>query len=253
MKIDAVVLAGGDAQKVDASFEGPKSLINIAGQPMIEYVLEALRQSSSLDRIAIALPADTDKSVFKNITGQIIPDTHGVIDAMSKAVEAFGDEGYLMAVSSDIPMINAEVIDAFIKKCEEKPGDIYYTIIPKDVMEDAYPGSKRTYFRVYEGAFTGGNVHMIKKTTFVENSGLAEQIFSMRKSPLSLIRLLGVTFLIKFALGRLKIGSVEDKAGKAFSAKVRTVTMLHPELGVDVDKPEDLALAESHLGKKSIT
>lgn len=253
MKIDAVVLAGGDAQKVDASLEGPKSLINIAGQPMIEYVLEALRQSSALDRIAIALPAGTDKSVFKNISGQIIPDTQGVVDAMSKAVETFGDEGYLMAVSSDVPMINAEVIDAFIKNCEEEPADIYYTIIPKEVMEDSYPGSKRTYFRVHEGAFTGGNVHMIKKTTLVKNLGLAEQIFSMRKSPLNLIRLLGITFLIKFARGRLKIGSVEDKAGKAFSAKVRAVIMAHPELGVDVDKPEDLALAESHIGKKSTT
>ncbi len=247
MKIDVVVLAGGDASKVGSTLDGPKSLINIAGRPMIDYVMEALRRCSALNEIAIALPAGIDQAAFTDFPGRIIPDTRGVVNAMLKATELFDDEGYLMAVSSDAPMISAQAIDDFVQKCENNPADLYYTIIPKTVTEAAFPGSKRTYFHLKEGAFTGGNVHMIKKSTFVDNLGLEEQIFAMRKKPISLIRMLGIGFVLKFALGRLSITSVEEKAGSAFRAKMKAIITTYPELGVDVDKPEDLELAEFFL------
>ncbi len=247
MKIDVVVLAGGDASKVGSELNGPKSLIKICGRPMIDYVMDALGQCAVLGEIAIALPPGADQAAFTDFSGRIIPDTHGVIIAMLKATELFDDEGYLMAVSSDAPMISAQAIDDFVKRCESDPADLYYTIIPKTVCEMAFPGSKRTYFRLKEGAFTGGNVHMIKKSTFVNNLSLEEQIFAMRKKPISLIRMLGVSFVLKFARGRLSITSVEEKAGAAFHAEVRAIITTYPELGVDVDKPEDLELAEAFL------
>lgn len=250
MKIDVVVLAGGDASKVGSTLNGPKSLIDIGGRPMIDYVMEALGQCPVLNETAIALPAGTDQAAFSGFPGRILPDTHGVVNAMWKATELFGDEGYLMAVSSDAPMISAQAINDFVQRCERSPADLYYTIIPRSVCESAFPGSKRTYFRLREGAFTGGNVHMIKKITFINNLSLEEQIFAMRKKPLSLIRMLGIGFVLKFVLGRLSLSSVEEKVGLAFSAKVRAIITNYPELGIDVDKPEDLKLAESFLKAK---
>ena len=53
MKVDVVVLAGGDASKVVPSLSGPKSLIDIAGRPMISYVTDALRHCRDLCVVAL--------------------------------------------------------------------------------------------------------------------------------------------------------------------------------------------------------
>lgn len=247
MKIDAVVLAGGDAGKVVASLTGPKSLISIGGRPMISYVMDALRQCSRLDKIVVALPAGTDAGAFAGLGAELVLDTRGVIDAIDRVISATGPDGFILVVSSDTPMISAGAIDDFLTVCEREPADIYYMIVSEESIESRFPGTKRTYARLRDGVFTGGNVHLTRKETFIRNKEMGGRLFAERKSPLGLLRLLGIGFLVKYVFGRLTIPSLEKKAGRLLAAKVKAVVTDHPELGVDVDKPEDLEIAQDYL------
>ena len=251
MKIDAVVLAGGDANQVVPSLAGPKSLINIAGRPMIAYVMDALRRSAGLKEIVVALSDGTEPEAFAGLGARIVTETHGVVDAIDKAIRVLNPEGYIMVVSSDTPMINARAINDFLDKCEASDAEIYYTVIPKESTEKMFPGTSRTYIRLRDGTFTGGNVHLASKAAFLRTKAMGEKIFTKRKSPLGLVRLLGVGFVLKFLLGRLTIASLEEGASRALGAKVKAVVTPYPELGVDVDKPEDLRIAEIHLTRES--
>src|SRR3990170_248693 len=140
---------------------------------------------------------------------------------------------------------SSRAVNDFLASCGREEADIYYTIIPKETTEAVFPGTKRTYIRLRDVRFTGGNVHLVRKETFLKTKTAGERIFAKRKSPFGLIRLLGFTFVTKFLLGRLTIASLEQKAGRSLSARVKAVVTAYPELGVDVDKPEDLRLAQA--------
>lgn len=251
MKVDVVVLAGGDAGKVVPSLSGPKSLIDIAGRPMISYVTDALSHCRDLDNIVIALPVGTDPAAFSSLGTKIITDTHGVVDAIDKALKVLEKDGYIMMVSSDTPMISPAAVNDFLALCEALDAEIYYTVIPKETVEKMFPGTRRTYIRLRDGDFTGGNVHLVDKDAFNRTKAMGERIFSKRKSPIGLVRLLGLGFVVRFLLGRLTISSLEAGAGRALGAKVKAVVTRYPELGVDVDKPEDLELVTAYLERQN--
>jgi GTP:adenosylcobinamide-phosphate guanylyltransferase len=120
VKIDAVVLAGGDANRVDDSLSGPKSLIKVAGRPMIGYVMDALQSCDSLENIVIALPPEADPAPFRTYTDRIVTRGDGVVDAVAAAIEALGPEGRILVASSDTPMISRAAVEAFLDSCRRR-------------------------------------------------------------------------------------------------------------------------------------
>lgn len=247
MQIDVVVLAGGDAAAVDPSFSGPKSLINIAGRPMISYVLDALAGCPALGELVLALPEGAKTQPFEALGGRVLEGTTGVVDAIAKAIDLVGDNGYMLIVSSDTPMIHSLAINDFLDSCRQEEAQVYYSIISQETTEAAFPDTRRTYMRLKDGVFTGGNVHLAEKATFLRNITQGNQLFNLRKNPLSIISLLGIGFVLKYITGRLDIETLEDKAQKLLNANVKAIVTRYPELGVDVDKPEDLRLVETYL------
>lgn len=250
MEIDAIVLAGGDASRVDPSFTGPKSLIKVGGKPMIDYVMTALRDCAELRRTVIALPPGADRADFPWPADDFVEDAAGVIDAIKKSVLTLGEDGYMLIVSSDAPLITALGIKDFVGKCKREQADVYYSIIRKETTEAAFPGTRRTYLNLKDGTFTGGNVHLARKETFMRNTETGELMFDLRKNPLSILRLLGLGFVLKYITGRLDVRTLENKAAEVLDAKVKAVITVYPELGIDVDKPEDLELINTYLGNK---
>jgi GTP:adenosylcobinamide-phosphate guanylyltransferase len=247
MKIDAVVLAGGEANRVHESLSGPKSLISVAGRPMISYVMDALKDCAGLDNIVISIPPDADPAPFRAYSDRIVTSGSGVVDAVTAAIEALGVEGSILVASSDTPMISRAAVESFLESCRRAPADIHYSIVPQTAIEAVFPGTKRTYMRLKDGVFTGGNIHLADKETFIRNRDIGNQLFELRKNPLGILRLLGTLFMVKYLTGRLEISALESKAGDLLNAQVRAVVTSYPELGVDVDKPEDLELAETHM------
>jgi 2-C-methyl-D-erythritol 4-phosphate cytidylyltransferase len=52
----ALIVAAGRGERLGAG--GPKALITVAGRPMLEWSVAALRQVTAVDAIVVALPAD---------------------------------------------------------------------------------------------------------------------------------------------------------------------------------------------------
>ena len=250
MHIDAVVLAGGEAANVDPTFSGLKSLIDIGGRPMISYVMDALSGCPALGEVVLALPERAEKGPFEIFGGLVMEGTTGVIDAIAKSISLVGENGYILIVSSDTPMIHSLAINDFLDNCRQEEAQIYYSIISREDNEAAFPETRRTYMRLKDGVFTGGNVHLVEKATFLRNITRGNQLFNLRKNPISLIGLLGIGFVIKYLTGRLDIETLEDKAQELLHADVKAVVTRYPELAVDVDKPEDLRLVETHLAAR---
>lgn len=245
MQVDAVILAGGNASRVDPKKQGLKSLLKLGAKPLISYVISSLEQTAAVKKIIIVCPPGAKES-FSTFGHQVLEVGGSLMGKIATAFKLTDTEMVLVA-SSDIPFITAAMVEKFLAACSESDVDFYYPIVPKDLTERKFPQTKRTYLKLTDGVFTGGNIHLIKKDAFLKNINLAEKVFSLRKSPIGLLGLLGWRFVLKFFLGRLTIKELEAKAGALLAAKVKAVICDDPEIGVDIDKPEDWQMAHAYL------
>ncbi len=248
MIVDAVVLAGaantGKLRGIsDCTNE---ALIPIHGRPMVQYVVEALNGAAKVGRIVVVGP-DELRAALQGTGAVLVPSTNSITDNVKRGLEELDSERMALLVTSDIPLVTSEAVEDFINRCSELPGDLFYPIVSKEVNDVNYPGTARTYFRLREGTFTGGNLFLALPRVVLECQPMLERVFAMRKKPWQLSRLLGFSFILKFLLRRLAIHEIEERVRDIFSIKGVAVITPYPEIGIDVDKPSDLELVTSAL------
>lgn len=230
----------------------PKALIKINGREMILYVLDALKRLDYIEKIAVVGPGEKLSPLLKDSGVLVVEQGPELIDNVMKGLECFSDEDEVLILTSDIPMITPEALDDFVKRAKELNAEFAYPIIPKEDTEKKYPGVKRTYVKVKEGTFTGGNAVLVKVGSAKRCLGKAKEIFLYRKSPLKLAAILGVPIVLKLLLGLVTISEVEKRVYELFGIKARAVISRFPEIGSDVDKESDLELARKVLAREDV-
>lgn len=242
--VDAIVLAGrrndGKLREVAPNCEW-EALIEVGQRPMVSYVVEAL-QGAIDGRICVVGPKEIEH-VCPGVT--VVTPGQGLVDNILAGLDALHDAQWVLLSTSDIPMLTVDSVKDFLRRCFEIKADFYYPIVLKEHAEAKYPGVKRTYVRTREGTFTGGNLMLATPAVIRSCAKQAEDFIKFRKSPVMLARLVGPVFLLKFFLNRLTVPELEHKISTMFNAVGRAVPTPYAEIGVDVDKPDDLALARS--------
>lgn len=248
MKVDAVVLAGAPntGQLQEVSDEKWEATIPIHGKPMVNYVIEALQNSKKVENLIVVGPLEIRDSLPSHVT--LVPAGADLTENIFIGLNALDKKNLILYVTADIPFINPESIDDFVERCAELEADIYYPVISKEANQQVYPETVRTYFRLKEGTFTGGNVILAREQAILDNRWIMDDVILKRKQPLKIIRLLGFKFIVKFLTKRLTLQETEKQASAVLRHNGIIIISPYPELGTDVDKPSDLALATKVIG-----
>ena len=243
MQVDAVILSGGKIKDYDTDI--PKGILPVNGRPMVNIIVEAARECSDIEKIYVV----AEENMAKKIVGadRIIISNGSMVENLFNALNDVDKKKKTLVISGDIPLLTSEAISDFIQICLAKNAQGYYPIVPKEVVEKKYSQTKRTYVKVREGTFTGGNLILIEPQVLLENKELIERIFSYRKSPVKLAKILGIKVIIKLIFKRLKIKEAEDLLSRLAGEKIVTVVSQYPEIGIDVDKIEDLKMVEEYM------
>lgn len=248
--IGALVLAGSpnDGLLRSCSNASYEALINIRGKLMVEYVVEALRLCERVQQIAIVGPKDALEPFFKESEREILVE-HGesIIENVSRGLNSLSGNNKILLVTSDIPLITQQSIDNFLDLCSEEDADLYYPIVPREDVEKYYSGSMRTYVKLKEGVYTGGNIFLFKPAIVNECMPKGQKLVEARKSPLKLCRIVGFMFLIKFLMKNVSLKEAQRKVSRILGINGRVVISMYPEIGVDVDKPSDLIMVNEKL------
>lgn len=250
MAVNVILLAGaanaGPLREVSSATN--EALIEINGKPMVQYVIDALGQSSEVGRIVIVAPPG---EIEPHVTGrnlEFVPSSNHIVDNVLNAFYTLPSDEEFLVVSSDVPLITGEIIDGLIALCRQKPAELYYPIVEKSVAELRFPHMKRTYVPLKEGIFTGGNIFLCHPSIVERAAPKVRAFLDYRKSPLKMVSLLGWTFAIRYLLLKnLNLQELEDKVSQMLDVKGAVVICPWPEVGVDVDKPSDLELMRSIL------
>lgn len=242
MKVDAIVLAGGTLKNTDKI----KALIKLGEKTLPDIVTGALDESPDIGKIIVtsappgyeANPAVSD----------VIEDTGDLIENIARAIQKVKSRQVLL-VASDIPLLAPQHVSEFLDLCSKVKADFYYPLIPKSAM-GRLGSMKRTYFKLDKTDFTGGNIILLDKQLWISNLDNARKIYTYRKSPLKLAKLVGPLFLLKLALGRLSVSEVERKSTRLLDGLVKGIIIRYPEIGSDVDKEEDLQFMQRNFGAR---
>ncbi len=247
MKADAVVLAGryNDGKLKEVSNEALEANIKIAGKPMVQYVLDALAKAKDVASIYLVGPVGELKR-YENPRVTVVESGEDIMDNIRTGIQRCQTD-FVLVLTSDIPLITPSVLDELMARFEATGADFCYPVCLKEDVERKYPGSKRTYARVKEGTFTGGNVFFAKKKIAEKAWPFLTLMVRHRKSPLKMASFLGWWLLLKIALGRAGIGEIEGRVITLLGIVPRAIPGAPPEIGVDVDKPADYELCSRVL------
>ena len=253
----AIVTAGGEIEPKEPLYAvtngGLKSMISIAGKPMIQWVLDALNQSSAVDQIiVVGLPRETDLVSDKPLV--LLPDAGGMLNNIrGGAEEALRIEpGATHAILStgDIPALRAEIVDWLSCQIKDDEQDIYYTLLERATMEASYPKARFSYTHLKNMQVTGGQLHIFRLQAALEETPLWKRLLDARKSPLRQASLLGYDAMLFLLLRQLSLQDAEATICKRLGVKGKALLCPYPEIGVDVDKPAQLEFMREILSKR---
>ncbi len=253
--MDCVVTAGGIPQEGDILYECtqgmPKALVDIAGRPMVQRVVDALTAARCVDRIVVGgLPEDTGIQSTK--LAACVPDQGSLL------ANALGAADHLLSLdptprqfllcSGDIPLISGGMVDEFASQCADPSIEFYYGVVRRELMEAAFPESRRSYVHLTDGDMAGGDIFVLHSHVTENRRELFEELIGDRKSALRQARRIGLGVLVKLLLHRLSIAEAEQRVARSMGLNGRVVLLRHAELGMDVDKPFQLEICRRALG-----
>lgn len=258
--IDVVLLAGGVPGPDDPLYpltQGrPKSLLELGGQAMIHWVMAALNGAQTIRNIIlVGLTEAQLPEVASARPLTRLPDRGSLLDNLTASAECARSfdlpPSHLLVVSSDVPLITAAMVDWNVRAALETDHQAYYNLIPQQVMEARFPGSRRTFFRLKEGRFTGGDIGLIKAEVMSGYNPAWRKIIEARKSALKQAALVGLDSLLLMALGQLSIARGERIVSRRLGVHGRILICPHAEVGMDVDKPHQYELVKRELEGKA--
>lgn len=216
-----------------------KALVDVAGKPMIQWILDAVGNSSKVENIVIVSLDESSKLNCKK-TIHYVPHQGSMIDNIkagtNKILELNPTSDYILAIASDIPTITTEMVDWLIDTCLETKDELYYNVVLREVMEARFPGSKRTYTKLKGVELCGGDMNVFAIKTVTAREGLWNKLEQNRKKPLKQVAMVGFDNLLLILLRLITPEQAAKRVSRRIGLKARVIRCPYAEIAMDADK-----------------
>ena len=240
----ALILAGsrGGVDPV-AAYAGVshKALIVLDGQTLLARVAHALRAAGAT-RIAVSVSDDAVREEAAALGLTVLTAARGPSLSVREGIEALGAP--LLVTTADHALLQPEWITRFLADVPAL-ADVAALLARQDVVESAAPGTRRTYLRFADGAWSGCNLFHFATPRSVAALDLWAQVEADRKRPWRIVRKLGIGTLLRYMSGRLTLVAAIAHLGRLAGLNAAAVSTPFGLAAVDVDKPADLDLVRT--------
>lgn len=191
----------------------------------------------------LALPAlawaDADRRISARVSGSTI--SGSVLAAISDPAISLP----VLVTTADNVMLTPAIVEEFIDAAGAS--DVSVGMVERTRLEAAVGPNRRTWLTFRDGAFTGANLFALTAPDAANALRFWETVESDRKSVLRLAAHFGPALMLRLLARRLTVHGALAAAGTKLGASAAPVLLSDGRMGVDVDKPEDHALAERLL------
>jgi GTP:adenosylcobinamide-phosphate guanylyltransferase len=237
----ALILAGsrgGVDPVADYAAVAHKALIPLDGQTLLARVAAALRAAGASE-IAVSVSDDAVATHARSLGLRVLDAAAGPSLSVRQGIAAMGTP--LLVTTADHALLQPDWIARF--RADIPPGaDVAALLARQDAIEAAAPGTRRTYLRFADGAWSGCNLFQFTTARSVAALDLWAQVEADRKRPWRIVRRLGIGTLLRYLLGRLTLVQAVAHLGRLAGLDAAAVATPFGLAAVDVDKPDDLDL-----------
>ena len=155
----------------------------------------------------------------------------------------------LLVTTADHALLEPATVDEFCRAAGN--ADLAVGVVERGTLMRRFPNAERTWLRFRGGAYTGANLFSLRSPDVrpaIEQWRAVEQD---RKKAWRIMSLLGPAVLLTVALRLVSLDEVLAQLSGRLGLRLKAVKLSNPLAGVDVDKPEDHALAEAIIAGKA--
>jgi len=232
-----------------------KALVPVGGRPMMSRVIETLR-AAGIEKIFVcvdpALLSIADAVTRESMAGadiRIIAPATSPSASVRRALENREIGWPLLVTTGDHPLLTPAMIEHF---CRAAPGDAEAVVglARASVIRLQQPESIRTFYRFREDGYSGCNLFLLRGPAVGALVDFWATLEAHRKKPWRMVAAVGPLTLIRFVLRRLTLADALARLSDIVGIKVAATDMPFAEAAIDVDKPEDLRLANEILARR---
>lgn len=249
----AVVLAGSrpSGDPLAARFKQDfKALIPVAGKAMVRWPVEALLASRLVgDVIVVTQEPERLRAVLPDKPRISLRRSESTIaETISRLIADKVAHFPVLVTTADHALLTPAMIEEFSAGAEG--ADLAIGVVEQRIMAARFPEAKRTWIRFKGGRYSGANLFAFgsdKVTGAVEQWRSVEQ---KRKKGWRVLAALGPALLLGAVLKLRTIDRSTAAVGRKLGLSIKAVELSDPLAAVDIDKAEDLVLAEQFLGAR---
>lgn len=235
-----------------------KAFAPVAGVPMIIRVLDTLQACDLISTIVLCGPPESLHDQCPELkqriaSGQVtwLPNLDSPSRSADSGLDHIPLDTPVLLTTADHALLTPAIVRDFLQRAAATPCDAAVGAVSEQAITAAFPGCKRTIIRLRDGGFRGCNLYAFnpRGRALV---GFWRQAEDLRKRPWRLIgKVLGFKAVFLYLFGLLTsqqgLAAVSEKSG----VNIQVIMLDDARAGVDVDKVEDLMLAESMLSQQS--
>jgi hypothetical protein len=155
-----------------------------------------------------------------------------------------------LIATADNPLLTPRRVDAFCTVVADKCCDIAAGLTPSAAIKAAFPDSRRTYLKFRDEHYSGANLFALTSEAGLAAVTFWRRVERERKKPWKIVGAFGFGSLLAFALNRLTLDQAMARGSRKIGARAAAIRIPEAEAAVDVDRAEDLALAERLLRER---
>ena len=257
MRYTALVLAatrGNLDPLAQAGGVSHKCFIDIAGQPMLRRVVEAVAESGRVGRIIVMIEEASipeARELLAPLRGSdefiYTPSGANIAASVNAAGERFPEAVPLIITTGDNALHTAEMVRYFCDALDPVIAAGYDGAIgltPAQSVLDKYPDGNRAFHRFRDGAYSSCNLYaLLTPESIARGPAIFKSGGQFGKKPKRLIGAFGLVAFLLYKSRMLRLATMIRLLGRGLKMKVAPVRMPFAEGPIDVDRMQDWELA----------
>src|SRR5262249_35744616 len=151
---------------------GGRFLAEFGGVAMVRYVLRALQAAELVGKVILVAPTGFPEQPEADC---FVPADGGLEENIRTGLRERGDAPFFLIITADIPFATPESIDDYIRRSAAADVDCCYAAIPRAACDRQFPGMRRTFVRLSNAEYTGGNIVYQRAAAYERQAALLRE------------------------------------------------------------------------------
>ncbi|MAU41525.1 MAG: nucleotidyl transferase [Kordiimonas sp.] len=257
MKFHAVIMAAQRPGVINelavAAGVSHKCIIEIAGKPLIEHVVDCLEATPEIGNMTVSIDQPDALDNCKTLQRlkaegrlRIVMARENLYLSVAAALE--GEDTYPSIITTgDNTLHEPHMISYFCEQLAQTDADSAVAVVTKDTLLNKYPGGQKKFHRFADDSYSNCNLYAIMTPTALNIGRIFETGGQFAKQPKRVLKAVGLFNALAYRYAWFSFDKAMERLSKRFKVKLAAIRLPFPEAPIDVDNEKSRIQSEEIL------